>query len=73
MVGGTSIPPAKFATIAEYVWLLEKIPCEKKFLVFGNDKRVPNEWLKRYKTLVSDVAFYFINEDNQLEKLYGGE
>jgi hypothetical protein len=73
MVGGTSIPPAKFATIAEYVWLLEKIPCKKKFLVFGNDKRVPEEWLKRYGNLVTDVEFYFIGINTQkLEKLDRG-
>jgi len=70
MVGGTSIPPAKFATIAEYVWLLEKIPCKTKFLVFGNDHNVPIEWLKRYGYLVSDVDFYFIDiNTKKLEKL----
>jgi hypothetical protein len=70
MVGGTSIPPAKFATIAEYVWLLEKIPCKNKFLVFGNDKRVPEEWLKRYGNLVSEVDFYYIDiETKKLDKL----
>lgn len=69
MVGGISIPPAKFATIAEYVWLLEKINAKNKFLVFGNDKRVPLEWLKRYGNIVSDVEFYFIDSDNNLKKL----
>jgi len=69
MVGGTSIPPAKFATIAEYVWLLEKLSAKKKFLVFGNDKRVPEEWLKRYGMLVTDVEFYFIDENQNMIKL----
>ncbi len=69
MVRGTSIPPAKFATIAEYVWLLEKSHAESKFLVFGNDKRVPVEWIKRYGNLVHDVDFYFIDSNKKLEKI----
>ena len=69
MVRGVAIPPAKFATIAEYVWLLEKTSAKKKFLVFGKDKRVPIEWLKRYGNLVSDVDFYFIDSNKKLEKI----
>ena len=65
MVKGRSIPPAKFATIAEHVWFLEKINAKIKFLVFGNDKRVPEEWLKRYGNLVKDVEFYFIDEEGK--------
>jgi len=70
MVKGTSIPPAKFATIAEYVWLLEKISANKKFLVFGNDKRVPEEWLKRYGSFLKEINFYFLDfKTKSLDKL----
>jgi hypothetical protein len=70
MVRGKSLPPAKFSVIAEHVWLLEKIEAKNKFLVFGNDRRVPEEWLKRYGKLVKDVDFFFYDaKDNQFEKL----
>jgi len=69
MVHGISIPPAKFSNIAEHVWLLEKTTATHKFLVFGHDRRVPQEWLKRYGHLVKDVAFYFVDENGKLEKL----
>jgi len=69
MVRGEKIPPAKFSIIAEHVWMLEKIDADIKFLVFGNDKRVPVEWLKRYGHLVEDVVFYFIHEDGTVEEL----
>jgi len=70
MVRGVSIPPAKFSTIAEHVWLLEKTSANCKFLIFGNDRRVPREWLRKYGHLVKDVIFYFLDEQKQtLEKL----
>jgi len=69
MVKGSSIPPAKFSTIAEYVWLLEKTKTKQKFLVFGNDKRVPKEWLKRYGALADGITFYFVTADEKIEKL----
>ncbi|MEM3577606.1 MAG: hypothetical protein QXX51_04025 [Candidatus Bathyarchaeia archaeon] len=70
MVRGVSISPAKFSVIAEHIWLLEKTSAKHKFLVFGNDRRVPLEWLKRYGHLVKDVIFYFLDVPSQkLEKL----
>jgi len=70
MVGGERIPPAKFSVIAEHVWFLEKIPAAHKFLVFGNDRRVPIEWLKRYGHLVKNVVFFFLDEKTRkLERL----
>ncbi len=69
MVRGQGLPPAKFSVIAEHVWLLEKIEAKHKFLVFGNDRRVPEEWLRRYGNLVGGVEFYFVDVDGKLEKL----
>ena len=69
MVRGKHLPPAKFATISEHVWFLEKIDADIKFLVFGKDKRVPLEWLKRYGYLVNNIKFYYINNKGQLEEL----
>jgi len=67
-VNGTSLPPAKFATIAEYVWLLENTGAKKSFLVFGNDRRVPEWWLDRYGNLTS-VTFYYLSDDGELNQL----
>ena len=67
MVKGERLPPAKFSVIAEHVWMLEKTKAKIKFLVFGNDKRVPEEWLRRYSRFVNDVQFYFLQGDNVLK------
>ncbi|AKB85516.1 hypothetical protein [Methanococcoides methylutens] len=64
-----TLPTTKFSIIAEHVWLLEKAAALHKFLVFGNDRRVPEEWLKKYGHLVYDVKFFFYSpEDDRLER-----
>jgi hypothetical protein len=66
LVNGIGLPPAKFSIIAEYVWLLEKVPARTRFLIFGNDRRVPERWLATYGSMVSGIAFYFLAEDGNL-------
>jgi hypothetical protein len=63
------VPPAKFSAIAEHVWLLEKTGAATAFLVFGNDRRVPEQWLERYGHLVVGVQFYFLSDEGELEEL----
>ena len=65
--GGT--PSGKLATISEHVWLLEKTSAAERFLVFGNDRRVPIMWLQKYGVLVSGIDFYFLTDDGDLEEL----
>jgi hypothetical protein len=69
MVGGSRLPPAKFSVIAEHVWLLEKTGARRKFLVFGNDRRVPDEWLRRYGHLAANVEFYFMTDAGEIRRL----
>lgn len=69
LVKGKKMPPAKFATIAEYVWLLEKSNAEHAFLVFGNDRRVAEWWLEKYGELLTTVAFYFLAQNGTLQRL----
>lgn len=69
LVGGESLPPAKFSVIAEHVWLLEKTTAARKFLVFGNQPEVPEQWLSRYGNLVEGVEFYFLTSDGALRQL----
>jgi hypothetical protein len=71
LVAGERLPPAKFSVIAEHVWLLEKTPAKRKFLVFGNQRDVPVQWLKRYGHMVQGIEFYFLSDDGELERLKG--
>lgn len=69
LVGGERLPPAKFATIAEHVWLLEKTGVPTQLLVFGHDHEVPLRWLERYGALAHSVQFFFFSDDGHLEVL----
>lgn len=69
LVGGQRLPPAKFSIIAEHVWLLDKTEAPTRFLVFGNDRQVPELWLQRFGHLVMDVAFYFLADGGAVEQL----
>jgi hypothetical protein len=71
LVGGSGRPPAKLATISEYVWLLEKTGAPETFLVFGHDLKVPELWLKDYGNLLNSVKFYFLDDDDRLQQLAG--
>jgi len=54
-------PAAKWSTIAEYVWLLQRVDAERAFLVFGQDAAVPERFLDRFRALVDPVEFYFLD------------
>lgn len=69
LVHRKKLPPAKFMEIAGHVWLLEKVKAKRRFLVFGNQKRVPEWWLEKYGNLVEGVGFYFIDDKGNVERL----
>ena len=69
LVHGQRLPPAKFMEIAGHVWLLERTTARRRFLVFGNQRRVSEWWLEKYGGLVDGVEFYFLADDGTLEQL----
>jgi len=69
LVGRERLPPAKFMEIAGHIWLLEKVNAKKRFLVFGNQRSVPEWWLRKYGNLVQNVEFFFIDNNGNLIKL----
>jgi hypothetical protein len=71
LADGVGLPAAKFSIVAEHIWLLEKSGASTTFLVFGNQREVPERWLARYGELASSVAFFFLSEDGTFEQLPG--
>lgn len=69
LVHRKNFPSAKMMEITGHVWLLEKADAKIRFLVFGNQRSVPELWLKKYGNLVQNVEFYFISAREDVEKL----
>jgi hypothetical protein len=64
-----AVPAAKWSVIAEYVWLLEHLDADRRFIVFGQDRDVPERWLKRFRPLTEGVSFYFLEDGGRLVAL----
>jgi hypothetical protein len=69
LVNETRYPPAKMMEITGHVWLLEKVNAKTRFLVFGNQRDVPEKWLEKYGAYKQNVDFYFMDKNGFLEKL----
>lgn len=67
MLDGGRIPYAVHATISESVWLLQQVDADRTFIVFGNDREVPETWIERFGHLATGVEFYFLDDDGELE------
>lgn len=63
------IPAAKYSTIAEYVWLLQKTKAKHKFIVFGNSEELPKKWYSRYHGILDDVQLWFIDNEETMRKV----
>ena len=53
-------PAAKLSGLAKYVWLLQRVDAERRFLVFGQDPKVAERFLKRLAGLCEGVEFYYL-------------
>jgi hypothetical protein len=50
------------ARITHKLWLLEKADAKRKLLIFGGNKDIPLEWLRRFGSLAREgVEFYYVN------------
>jgi len=53
-------PSAKFSTLNEYIWLLQKLPPSwKKFIVIGTDESLAKKYVKEFAPWLDDVAIFF--------------
>lgn len=62
-------PAAKYSTIAEYVWLLQRTKAKHKFIVFGNSEELPKKWYNKHHELLDDVEFWFIDSKNAMKRI----
>ncbi len=53
-------PSAKFSTLNEYIWLLQKLPeTWKRFIVIGKDESLVRKYVREYLPWLGGVTIYF--------------
>ena len=60
------VPAAKWSAIAEYVWLLQNVDAERRFIVFGGDAEVARRFLTRWRPLIQPVEFYLLTQNGHV-------
>jgi len=74
MTKGGNIPSAKFSTLNEYAWLMQKLEqYEKrkwrKIFVIGEDLKVVKIYLTTYAPWLEDIEIYYCSGEGNLVKL----
>jgi hypothetical protein len=63
-VGGNN-PSAKFSTLNEYCWLLQKLPeTWTKFLIVGEERALVETYVRRYGPWLDGVDMFFFERGN---------
>lgn len=63
-------PSAKFSTLNEYVWILQKLGKRfTKFLVIGEDEQLVRKYVSEFKPWLKDVSIYFYKQGKKPKKI----
>jgi hypothetical protein len=61
-------PSAKFSTLNEYVWLLQKLPQDwRKFIVIGKDEKLVKKYVDEYTVWLNEVTIFYSDGKNKLK------
>ncbi len=67
-------PSAKFSTLNEYVWLMQRLEQSqkvkwRKILVVGEDLKMLQTYVHRYGAWLDDIQIYYCSNDGSLTKI----
>lgn len=61
-------PSAKFSTLNEYIWLLQKLPQNwNKFIVIGKDKALVKKYVNEYLPWLEGITIFYSDGESKLE------
>ena len=61
-------PSAKFSTLNEYVWLLQKLPPNwSKFVVIGKDETLVKKYVNEYLPWLDGVTIFYSDGKSELK------
>lgn len=63
-------PSAKFSTLNEYIWLLQKMPPNwTKFVVIGQDKELVQDYYNEFEPWLKSVLVFYSDGEDAFEKI----
>ncbi|MEM4068182.1 MAG: hypothetical protein QXV17_15135 [Candidatus Micrarchaeaceae archaeon] len=69
MTRSDNVPSAKFSTLNEYAWLMQKLRGWRKIFVIGVDKKLIEIYIKRFDKWLDDIEIYHCSIDGKLTRL----
>lgn len=74
MTKGGNIPSAKFSTLNEYAWLMQRLERStnlkwKKIFVIGADKPLVKKYIKTYGKWLDDIEVYYCSERGEINRI----
>ena len=74
MTAGGNNPSAKFSTLNEYSWLMQKLEQYQKqkwqkIFIIGKDPNVAKKYISTYDAWLDDIEIYFCDADGKLKKM----
>lgn len=73
MTKGGNTPSAKFSTLNEYAWLMQRLEIStkhkwKKIFVIGTNEDIIKKYIKIYEKWLDDIEIYYCSENGRIKK-----
>ena len=74
MTKGGNIPSAKFSTLNEYAWLMQRLEKStkhkwEKIFVIGPDLNMIKKYLKTYGRWLDDIEIYYCSKSGKIDRM----
>ena len=74
MTKGGNIPSAKFSTLNEYAWLMQRLEKStkhkwKKVFVIGTDKSLVEKYIETYGKWLDDIEIYYCSKSGKISRM----
>lgn len=74
MTKGGNTPSAKFSTLNEYAWLMQRLENSteykwKKIFVIGPDLNMIKKYLKTYERWLDDIEIYYCSKSGKIDRM----
>ncbi|MEM0143650.1 MAG: hypothetical protein QXL94_06835 [Candidatus Parvarchaeum sp.] len=68
MTKSGNIPSAKFSTLNEYAWLMQKLNSWRKIFVIGVDEKLIKKYIEYYGKWLGDIEIYHCSKEGKLTR-----